>query len=194
MRQLLCTKAALRAVPILGEFIMKTVCILALSAVLLAGCDTPPGPYLNPLPPTARNAVHVEQVEVEWTIPKPPQVPGAGFEAEKADLVADMKASVAAGFQTSPAGAEAVVFKLVVTKYSGIGIYNTMDANTVIADVHVVRIADQKELAVYPAVVGASGLNDGLFLTSLASNMEHTCHQHMAENFAKQLRTRFDGE
>jgi hypothetical protein len=95
---------------------------------------------------------------------------------------------VAAAFATSPAGGDAVRFKIDVKSFN-----LAVTGGMVDADVTVIRIADGKELGVYPDVRGAqSPSGGGLLGVALQAMMKPDVVGMVSNSFAANLRTRFD--
>ncbi|WP_349322905.1 hypothetical protein [Asticcacaulis sp. MM231] len=119
----------------------------------------------------------------------------AAYDMGKADLQARLKSAVEAQFKTSPSGSDAVVFEIDVKGYSRVGaaMGNMIGgSNTVVADVHVRRVSDNAEIAVYTGVSGAYTSNGGIIGAIAQSAMKPDIVGVMANTFANNLRTRFD--
>ena len=176
---------------------MRTLFTVALSALFLTGCaSVPMAP--NPLALADRSAVHVEQVSVHWTLtPSDNKHKGRNVfpEEEKPEVAADIESQVRKEFSAAPAGPEAVLLRIDIKDYSGMCGHGTDGCTTAIdADVHVIRLSDHKELAVYGDVMGVSYWGTGIGAKIVGLSSPHRVHAEVASDFAQQLRAHFDGE
>jgi hypothetical protein len=96
--------------------------------------------------------------------------------------------SVTAAFATSPAGGEAVRFKIDVKTFS-----LSVTGGQVSADVTVIRLSDGKELGVYTDVTGfQSPSGGGLLGVALQAMMKPDVVGMVSNSFAANMRMRFD--
>jgi hypothetical protein len=170
--------------------VLRKIAAVVACAMLSACVTVPP----NPLTQTAREAMFVKDVQTAWAVPAPKKPRTAEqqtkYETGTADLDTRLKASVAQAFSVSPAGAEPVTFKVNVKQA------NPGFLGSVAADVDVVRISDGAILGAYTDVMGAdtSGGNGGLLGLAIAAAMKPDSVGIMSNNFAANLRARFDAK
>lgn len=163
---------------------------VALAALTLTACASVP----NALDGQTRQGIFVKDVGVAWSFDDAKVADKPEYAAGKADLQARMKNAVAGAFTTSPAGSDAVRFDIDVKRYTRVGaaMGNLVGgANMVVADVTVVRIADNKTLGVYKDVPGIFASNGGVIGALVQAATKPDIVGVMANSFAQNLHSRF---
>jgi hypothetical protein len=169
---------------------MFRVFAAALAALTLAACASVP----NALDAPTRQAIFVKDVGVAWSFDDAKTADKPDYVAGKTDLEARLRNAVAGAFQTTPAGSDAVRFDVNVKRYSRVGaaMGNLIGgSNMVVADVTVVRIADNKTLGVYKNVTGVFASNGGIIGALVQAATKPDVVGIMANNFAQNLHNRF---
>lgn len=164
---------------------LRVLFAVALAATLAACATVPP----NPLNVQARQALFVKNVGIAWSYEDAKDsAKQAAYEGYKKDIQARLKDAVAAAFATSPAGGEAVTFKIDVKRFN-----LAVTGGTVVADVTVIRVSDGKALGVYTDVTGMqSPGGGGLLGVALQAMMKPDVVGMVSNSFAATLRGRFD--
>lgn len=143
----------------------------------------------NPLTADVRQTLFVKDVEVVWSFDDTKLADDASYNAYKADTKERLKATVANTFANSPAGAEAVVFKIDVNQFSCASTGCSVRAN-----VTVVQTSDGKELGVYSKVRGFQMASGGLLGVAIQAATKPDVVGIMSANFAGTLRGKFDAK
>lgn len=162
---------------------------IALAGLSLAACASVP----NPLDSQTRQSMFVKDATISWAAPGPKEEKPE-YVAGRDELKTKLEAAVEQAFAGSPAGSEAVRFEINVERYSRVGMAmgNLIGgANTVQADVSVVRERDGKVLGVYNDVVGMQASNGGVIGLVAQAAMKPDVEGIMANSFAQNLHTRF---
>jgi hypothetical protein len=168
--------------------------LAALAALTLAACASVAP---NALDANTRQAMFVKDVAVAWSFDDGKNAAKDTYVAGKTDLEARLQSAVETAFQTSPAGSDAVRFDIDVKRYNRVGaaMGNIVGgSNMVVADVKVVRIADGKQLGVYKDVSGIFASNGGVLGAIVQAATKPDVVGIMANNFAQNLRTRFNAK
>jgi len=163
----------------------------ACAALTLAACATGP----NPIAPETRQAVFVEDAGVVWSVEDTQRLVNADYVQGKQDLVTRLESAVEAAFATSPAGAQAVRFEIDIKQYSRVGavVGNMLGgSNIVTADVRVIRISDGEVLGVYEDMWGMMASNGGIIGAVVQGISKPDVVGIMTNNFAANLRARYD--
>jgi hypothetical protein len=156
----------------------------------LTGCVT----YPNALDVATRSNIAVQEVAVVWPANTARVRDAANLEEKKLfeDTLAE---TVLREFKTSPAGPEAVRLQLDIIDYVR---SNAVEDNilggssVVVADVRVIRLSDEKELGVYPNVKGKWAANTGVLGAVFQIATKTKVHVLMSNDFAFNLRKRFE--
>lgn len=165
---------------------------IALAALSLAACASVP----NPLDRPTRQSMFVKDATIAWTAPEPKEVKPE-YVAGRDELKAKLETAVEQAFAGSPAGSQGVRLDINIERYSRVGMAmgNLIGgANSVQADVSVVRESDGKVLGVYTDVVGFQASNGGIVGLIAQAAMKPDIEGIMANSFAQNLRTRFDAK
>lgn len=164
----------------------------ALALASLTACaSTPP----NPLTAQERAGVFVEGVSTAWSVEDGRRAENPNYLEGKADMQQRLTAAVQQAFANSPAGSEAVEFVVDVKNYNRVGMAQTAligGANMVIGDVTVRRKSNGETLAVYQGVLGSHVPPAGVLGLAVTAAMRPDPVGIMANNFAKNLRARWD--
>jgi hypothetical protein len=172
---------------------MFRAAVSALALLALTACASVP----NALDAQTRQSVFVKEVGVGWSFDDAKVADKPEYVEGKTDLQARLKTAVEQTFKASPAGGEAVRFDINVDRYSRVGaaMGNIVGgSNSVVADVTVVRLSDNKTLGVYNDVTGVYASNGGLLGAVVQAAMKPDIVGIMANNFAQNLRARFDSK
>ena len=162
--------------------------VLALLLLLLQPPAADAGPKIppNPIDPAIRNGLYVKDIVVDWAADPPKSGDASEYEAHKSEMIQALTSAVHDQFQYSPSGPNAVALRIRLKSF------HRYEA---IADVTVVRLADQQELGTYEHIDGfyigavyGGGLTGALI--GLASVPDPT--PGAANCFAMRLRARFN--
>jgi hypothetical protein len=171
---------------------MLRTAAVALAALSLAACASVP----NALDVQTRHSLFVKDATIAWTAPLKAD-PKPEYVAARDEFKAKLEAAVEQAFVGSPAGSQPVRFDIQVKTYNRVGaaMGNLIGgSNAVIADVSVVRESDGRVLGVYKDVLGMHGANGGIIGLAVQAATKPDIEGIMANNFAQNLRTRFDAK
>ena len=173
---------------------MKTEVLAAMAVASLAmgltGCATMP----NPIADADRAGMHVAAVNLAWEAEDADRPATQSFELEKRDIEAKIHEDVVQAFAEEPGGPTLVDFKVYVTRYTRVGAMmgNIVGgANSVTADVDVVRESDGRVVGTYNAIYGFYASNHGVIGAIAQSISKPDIPEIMAQSFAANLRERF---
>ena len=160
---------------------MIRILLVVFAAATLAGCATTP----NPLSADLRGGMFIQNVDVGWSAQETARKTNDKNEANKHDMQARLQSTVATAFKDSPSGAQAVTFKIEITRY--------YPGSTIKADVSVVRPSDGQVLGVYKDVTGMHAQSGGLLGAIVEVAMKLDYVGILSNSFAANLRARFNG-
>jgi hypothetical protein len=161
----------------------KFLVVAALAATLPTCALAKP----NPLAADVRQTLFVKDVELAWSYDDAKLADDANYVAYKNDAKERLKTAVATAFASSPAGSEAVAFKIDVKTFSC-----ASTGCSVKASVSVVQLSDGKELGVYTKVQGFQMASGGLLGVAIQAAVKPDVVGIMSANFAATLRGQFD--
>ena len=160
---------------------------LVAQLALPPAADAMPKVPPNPIDPATRNGLYVKDIVVDWLVDDAKNATSdPNYAANKAEMIETLTSSVRDQFLYSPSGPNAVALHIKLKRFH---------RYEVIADVTVVRTADQQELGTYEgidgyyiAVVAGGGLTGALIgMSSVRDSTPGT-----ANCFAMILRARFN--
>ena len=172
---------------------MKRVVAVVLLAAAVTACATVP----NPISQVDRESLSVKSADLNWEVDDSKRAPSQAFELDKQNLEGLIHNDVMQQFADEPHGATPVAFKIHITRYFRVNAFvgNVVGgANSVVADVDVVRESDGKVLGVYNSVYGMYASNHGLIGAIAQGMMKPDIINIMAETLAENLRQRYDGK
>lgn len=169
----------------------------ALTALVAAAALTACASVPNPLDAPTRQSLFVKDATVAWAHEDGKAAENPAYVEGKTDFVQKLETAVENAFRASPAGSQPVRFDIKVKRYSRVGaaMGNLIGgANAATADVSVVRESDGQVLGVYTDVVGMHASNAGIIGAIAQGLMKPDIEGIMANNFAQNLRARFDAK